>query len=307
MKIPVVNTLPDFLGIGGARCGSTWLYENLQKHSEIWMPPRKEIHYFDRSPSYPSPNWLAESNPLKRLFGKSSNSRKFRYHLIKAFGADIIKNRSRLFWDINYYFRHVNDAWYASLFLPGKNKVKGECTPAYSILRSSDVARIKKIMPQLKIIYLLRNPIDRTWSQLRKNRQAILSQEKIKQIINTNDVALRNDYFRTIRVWREHFSNNQIFIGFYDDIINKPNELLTNIYNFLEVKVNQNIKSAKLAYKRVNEAPKKNIPDEIKVYLAEKLLLYIKDLSETFGGPAKKWHSDAESILHDYALNNNKL
>lgn len=90
------NSLPDFLGIGGGRCGSTWLYDNLRKHPEVWMPPRKEIHYFDRSPSYPSPNWFAESNLLKRLFGKTNDSRKFRYQLIKALGADIIKNSNQV-------------------------------------------------------------------------------------------------------------------------------------------------------------------------------------------------------------------
>ncbi len=38
---------PDFLCIGAQRSGTTWLHHNLRQHPEIWMPPLKELHYFD--------------------------------------------------------------------------------------------------------------------------------------------------------------------------------------------------------------------------------------------------------------------
>jgi len=38
---------PSFLGIGAQKCATTWLSHNLSRHPEIWMPPRKELHYFD--------------------------------------------------------------------------------------------------------------------------------------------------------------------------------------------------------------------------------------------------------------------
>jgi hypothetical protein len=37
--------LPDFLCIGAQRCGTTWLFENLREHSEIFMPQKKELIY----------------------------------------------------------------------------------------------------------------------------------------------------------------------------------------------------------------------------------------------------------------------
>src|SRR5947207_15861690 len=39
--------VPDFLGIGAARAGTTWLHSNLRRHPQIWLPPVKELHYFD--------------------------------------------------------------------------------------------------------------------------------------------------------------------------------------------------------------------------------------------------------------------
>lgn len=39
--------LPDFLGIGAQKAGTTWLHEQLRAHPGIHLPPRKELHYFD--------------------------------------------------------------------------------------------------------------------------------------------------------------------------------------------------------------------------------------------------------------------
>ena len=36
----------DFIGIGSGKCGSTWLFENLVQHPEIFDGNPKEIHYF---------------------------------------------------------------------------------------------------------------------------------------------------------------------------------------------------------------------------------------------------------------------
>ncbi len=37
----------DFLGIGAQRAGTRWLYDQSQHHPDFWMPPIKELHYFD--------------------------------------------------------------------------------------------------------------------------------------------------------------------------------------------------------------------------------------------------------------------
>lgn len=40
-------SLPDFLGIGTQKAGTTWLWENLRVHPELFLPDKKELHYFD--------------------------------------------------------------------------------------------------------------------------------------------------------------------------------------------------------------------------------------------------------------------
>jgi len=41
-------TLPNFLLIGAQRSGTTWLYQVLRRHPQIYMPETKEVEYFSR-------------------------------------------------------------------------------------------------------------------------------------------------------------------------------------------------------------------------------------------------------------------
>ena len=41
--------LPDFLGIGAVKTGTTWLYRNLYQHPEIFLPIKKPVFFFDKN------------------------------------------------------------------------------------------------------------------------------------------------------------------------------------------------------------------------------------------------------------------
>ncbi len=62
---------PDFLGIGAQKSGTTWLYQNLAAHPQVWMPPVKELHYLDHKP---------QSLPV-RLMSRKNFLRKAKVHL----------------------------------------------------------------------------------------------------------------------------------------------------------------------------------------------------------------------------------
>lgn len=38
--------LPDFVCVGGQRCATSWLFEAIRGHPEVYLP-RKEVHFFD--------------------------------------------------------------------------------------------------------------------------------------------------------------------------------------------------------------------------------------------------------------------
>ncbi|MCI0607232.1 sulfotransferase [bacterium] len=237
MKHPIV----DFLGIGVQRAGTTWLWRKLRQHPAIWMPPIKELHYFSRATTYPSPSHLSEKYLRDRLFGKEIYHKHFRTLMWGHIGRSIKRHSvRRLRWMSRYYFGTYDDNWYRSLFKEGEGLVKGEITPSYSILQAEDVAHIKMLFPSLKIILLLRNPIDRAWSQIRfdwtrERFRDIDDLDQIKAFIDSPKQSLRGDYVRMIDVWSSVFSEAQLFIGFYDELVGNPQKLLSDVFDFLGV------------------------------------------------------------------------
>lgn len=68
-------------------------------------------------------------------------------------------------WYIRFVFMPRTDRWYQSLFASAAGRIAGEVTAAYARLPTREIARIHAIMPEAKMIYILRNPIERTWSE----------------------------------------------------------------------------------------------------------------------------------------------
>ena len=38
---------PDFLCIGVARAATTWIFDRLSQHPDVFLPKGKEVHFFD--------------------------------------------------------------------------------------------------------------------------------------------------------------------------------------------------------------------------------------------------------------------
>ena len=291
----------DFLGIGAQKSATSWLYKNLRQYDDLWLPPRRELHYFDRSPNYPTTNQLASKYPIHRLLGKDPYNPKY----IPRFLGDLIdsireKDGKKVHWILRYYLGTYDDKWYVSLFEQGRGKIKGEITPSYSILDLEDVRRIQKLFPRLKVIFLLRNPIDRAWSQIRfrwtKGRFSdIHDVQAIKQFIDSPNHSLRGDYVRTIEIWASCFHTDQLFIGFYDDVATNPQKLLTDICMFLGANP-EKVTNPVLPTEIVNASTKVEIPVEIEHYLTEKYYPELEKLSRLVGGYSNAWLEGARKI-----------
>ena len=44
---PPADVYPDFLYIGASKAGSSWIYEILREHPEVFVPLAKDIQFFD--------------------------------------------------------------------------------------------------------------------------------------------------------------------------------------------------------------------------------------------------------------------
>ena len=44
----MVDLLPNFLHLGPSKSGTTWLYQVLAAHPEVFLCPAKDLHFFNR-------------------------------------------------------------------------------------------------------------------------------------------------------------------------------------------------------------------------------------------------------------------
>jgi hypothetical protein len=293
-----LRKFPDFLCIGAQRAGTTWLYRNLQNHPGIWLPPIKELHYFDGK----------KKGLPKGIFQKFFSNRwphsRYRKMFLIRVKAKLQSCRLKDFlWDYQFFFKEQDDQWYASLFDFGRDKRTGEICPGYSVLDIEDVKHIYNLMPNAKIIFILRNPIERAWSQaivelvrLKKRRMDSLSDKELVDCLNHPRILLRSDYVRTLKIWNKCYDERQFFITFFEDVVHRPRDLLLRIFEFLEVDVSEKYVTT-ISQERVNIGPKHNIPKKWAVYLSRMYYEQIKLINKALGSQSSAWLECAEELL----------
>lgn len=286
---------PDFIGIGAQKAGTTWLYRNLRAHPEIHMP-RKEVHYFDRRINDPS-------SVLTRFFGGSEADVQWRRQ-VRRVPAQMLKDPSLhgLVWNYRYYMKPYDDQWYASIFgSTREGEVAGEITPAYSALDRDRIAHVFELMPEAKIVFFVRNPIERVWShavmsfdKAHKVSAGSVPDEELFRKIGRKSTRKLSHYLGTLENWSSFYPEDRIFVGFLEDVRFCPGELLRALYAFLGVDpaFEPPRPSKKVHTRSVNEMPTK-----VAVLLARTYRDEITQLHERFGGYTSFWLYCAERLI----------
>jgi hypothetical protein len=286
---------PDFLGIGAQKAGTSWLNHNLRHHPGIWMPPVKELHYFDDPSAWPH---------ITRMFSGGRRAARVRGRLTTQGRKLLTLSVEQPMWWLRYFFLRRTDHWYATLFSPGPGQIAGEVTPRYAILDEHVVARIHALMPRARIIYLLRNPIHRMWSNAamhftKHGYQGLhtVHEEKIKTFLERQSASRQSDYLRTLQVWERFYSPQQIFIGFFDQLTQDPRALLRDIHNFLGVECSDRFIPETVHLKR-NARQYPPMPDLIARALAHRHYEQLERLHERFANRyTADWLESAKRML----------
>ena len=264
------------------------------------MTPVKEVHYFAKRHLARSKNQFYRSHLRKRM-------RRYRWlqtyrDAVRPGDSGFLRN---LRWDAHFFIPKRDNDWYRKVFRPQDGQIAGEITPAYSTMKVRVVKEIRGINPDMRIIYLLRDPIERSWSSAlmslakRGGRpvESITDEELMRHFEGAGH-TLRSNYLRTLDNWEGVFGRDQIFVGFLDEIQSDPRALLLRIYGFLGVAAEESLIPAAVSAK-VNTAPgaKSAIPEEFRSHLARMYLPQLEELSERFGEPATRWLRRAEESI----------
>ena len=128
--------------------------------------------------------------------------------------------------------------------LAKKEQKLGDITPAYSILKENKIKAIYKLIPNVRLIFILRNPVERAWSHAIMN----LATQKGRAVNEVDEQEFyahfkskasidRTSYLKCIDSYLCHFSKDQLLIAFYEEISLQPKALLTRVFDFIGVNV----------------------------------------------------------------------
>ena len=207
------TNIPDFLIVGAAKSGTSSLHSYLSKHPDIYMPEKRKELYF----------WHILTN----------KNRSF----VDYLGAKNIPASLEEYLD---YFSNAK---------PGQ--ITGEACPSYLYFREQVLENLKKYRSNwrdTRIVIILREPVSRIVSQYRfvckhsLDPESLSFSESLKaEPLRLAENKLLPDLFYTkasmyceqVKFYQGNFKNVRVYL--FDDLKNKPSELLDDLCIFLGV------------------------------------------------------------------------
>jgi hypothetical protein len=180
----LTQKLPNFLCIGAERSGTTWLYEVLKNHPEVYLYPHiKEINFY-------SEHYQKGLNWYKQFF---VGSRKSSY---KAIG------------DISPQYFHEKEA----------------------------PSRIAKDLPNIRLILILRNPVNRAFSEYTYNKLILNIEDSFMEFLQKKVRAYEIGlYSQHLKRWLKVFPEEQFQIFIFEELMQDKINSLKKISNFLDI------------------------------------------------------------------------
>lgn len=207
--------LPDFLLVGAAKSGTSSLYSYLVQHPEVFLPAVKEPNYFAYRGMPLDTGGPKAADMLEKLLHKKTVTRLDEYK---------------------------------ALYSPAKTgQTSGDCSPRYLYYPNAPEA-IHELIPEARIVMILRNPIDRAYSHYLMNRQrdlepedlflqaAHLENERIEQGWGWDWHYLQvGMYGQQLQRYYKRFPAENILIILHDELVADVQGVVRKIFQFIGV------------------------------------------------------------------------
>lgn len=218
---------PNFFVIGVVKGGTTSLHQYLDQHPDVYMSPVKETNHFSKSD--------IDVSKFEKAYAHDVN-----VDLDKFLAGDMQEK---------IHIAHVtDDEDYKKLFKNVKNeKAIGEASNSY-ILYPKVAQSIHDYNPDAKIIMMLRNPVERAYSQYVMNLRLgkTLEQDFIKEVESDDNKTNKGwganhqylfigNYYQQVKRYLEIFPREQVLICWYDEYKQNPSAVIKSIYRFLNI------------------------------------------------------------------------
>ena len=216
-----------FLCIGAAKAGTDWLHQQLVAHPQCHLRAIKELHYFD----------ALENNQLSRELKKHRDIQRTaldRLSLEKNGQPGPISRRvaDRAAWmdvlelggeDIPAYLDYLGEGAAAG-------QVVADMTPAYALLPEKRFAAMAGMAPDVRFLFLLRDPVERLWSHVRmiavrRDPEGKIRRQRCARILTRvlsgeeTQIVARSDYAATLERLAAAVPGPQVLVEAFENMI----------------------------------------------------------------------------------------
>ena len=244
-----LDRFPDFFIVGPQRTATTWLHANLREHPEVFLAEPKELLFFNRlaTPDHPK-HKSAQLTWYLAYFGEQPH-----YWLYK---------QALSLW------RHRTVYW---------PKVRGEASASYSALEPEIIAEVAALNPDLRIVMMVRDPVERAWSHAKKDLVRNAGR-KFDDVTDDEWHAFFSDpyqlrcaqYARNAENWRAALGEDRVFVRDSSEASDRPESLLRETLDFLGVRSDLEHLGSSVG-RVVNPAGHSEVPAKHRRYLEDLL------------------------------------
>jgi hypothetical protein len=219
------------LGAGAQKAGTTWLHDYLAKAPECAPAMRKEYHVFDVR-DLPSEQWLRDRIATRAVKAARSVAAGEPRDVPALLQAAMVA-------DPQVYVDHMTGL----LHRGPATSLATDLTPDYALLTGDRFAAIRADFEgrgvRTAAVHLMRDPVDRIWSQIRmqKQRQPDRYPEAAEDLVRARhpepQYAARTRYDLTLAALDAAFPAEDLYVGFYERLFTA--EELTSICALLGI------------------------------------------------------------------------
>ena len=273
---PELDGKTFLLGVGGMKCATSWVFQHLQTLPGMTASPIKELHFFNaklRPPGHQPFTPLLTG--LVRDYLEQSGDIGEEIAINPHFQAAV--DCLRMLHDDNAYFD-----LFARMVTP-ETRVLGEITPQYAILGQQGFAWVQAFFAtqkmDLKILFIMRDPVQRLWSHLRSLQAQDPDLDIVSDLptlLRRRGVIERSDYWQTVEALDATFPPGDVLYLFYEDLF--AGDALKRLSAFV------GLPDKPLQTERQNETAVKTVlPDAVRAKLARVLAPQYRFCRDRFG------------------------
>jgi hypothetical protein len=186
---------------------------------------------------------------------------------------------------------------YSDHFRPGQDKIKGDKSPGYCRIPLSRIRFIRRLLPSVRVILFMRNPVERAWSH------AVMNLVKLKgrDVAETPPSLFYDQFARgqaygcyteILDRWLRVFPKEQMYTGLYDDIAGDPLRVLREVCAHIGAATD--VDFSQFPYRRVvNEGKRSPMSEEYRLFLEEMYREEIVRIDERLDGRVSRWRTAA--------------